>query len=141
MHRQFVKYIKYNKQRGLIVLTSEISSWRCRKTAKCSEHLKFTFSWWECLLFLSTLLLLSLGDSMLQLYIHVADPPLLTRPTPCLQLEGFPRKTTFNLTPIVVLDRRHYRKATNNKLCYVSCRKAARRVSESSTGFFHYAHN
>ena len=30
-NRQFVKYMKYNKQRGL--LTSELSSWKCQKTA------------------------------------------------------------------------------------------------------------
>ena len=51
---------------------------------------------------------------MLQLYIHVADLPMLTSPSLHLQLEGLPRqtsKTTFPLTPIV----------TSVKYCCVNC--------------------
>ena len=60
--------------------------------------------------------------------------PILTRPSPILQLEGLPSKTTIPLTPIITCIRQKTLYATRDtKSCSVNCRKATRRVSRSST--------
>ena len=113
-HRQFLKYIKYNKPSGLIEHQNYLHEDAKKQPSSqnaLNQHFHDENVSSPYLAFFSFSLVIP-GAQMISCYsyiIHVADLPMVTSPSPRMQLvEGLPRqtsKTTFLLTPIVTCVR------------------------------------